>query len=142
VFVGATAIAAGGFEVVHAFATKGWGGLAWHVLLGVLYVAFGIVLATEPLQGSLLLAYVLGLLLVLSGIIRILFSSSHRKEVGWVMPSSGAFGVLAGLVVLTGFTTTTFWLVGLLLGIDLISHGAAWLSFARPPARTARRRHG
>jgi uncharacterized membrane protein HdeD (DUF308 family) len=132
--IGATAIAAGTFEIAHALWTKGWGGLAWHVLLGFLYVCFGIVLVAEPLPGSPLLPYVLGLLLVLSGIIRILFGSAHRKGSGWIMLSSGVFGVLAGLVILTGFPRTTFWLLGLLLGIDLISHGTAWLAHGgRPP---------
>ena len=44
---------------------------------------------------------------------------------------SGAFGVLAGLLILSGFPRNHFWLLGLLLGIDLISHGAAWLTYGR-----------
>ena len=130
VLIGATAIAVGAFEIVHAFWTRGWGGLAWHVVLGVLYVALGIVLVAEPLS-SLILTYVLGLLLLLSGILRILHGVTHWKEVGRIMLLSGAFGVLAGLVILSGFPRTTFWLLGLLLGIDLISHGAAWLTYGR-----------
>ena len=74
VFIGATAIAAGAFEIAHACWTKGWGGLVWHILLGVLYVVFGIVLVAEPLSGSLVLGYVLGLLLLFSGILRIMLA--------------------------------------------------------------------
>jgi uncharacterized membrane protein HdeD (DUF308 family) len=29
IFIGATAVVAGGFEIIHAFRTKGWGGLPW-----------------------------------------------------------------------------------------------------------------
>lgn len=51
---------------------------------------------------------------------------------------SGAFGILAGLVILTGFPMTGLWVLGFVLGVDLISHGIAWLSHAwRPAARTA-----
>jgi uncharacterized membrane protein HdeD (DUF308 family) len=135
VLIGATAIAAGSFEIVHAIWTKGWGGLAWHVLLGFLYVSFGIVLVTEPLPGSPLLTYVLGLVLVLSGIVRILFAYTHWKETGRIMLSSGTFGVIAGLVILTGFSMNRFWLLGLLLSIDLISHGIAWLTYGRLPSQ-------
>src|SRR3954468_6225021 len=46
--IGLTAIAAGAFEIIHAFWTKGWGGFLWQVLLGVLYVAFGVVLMRQP----------------------------------------------------------------------------------------------
>ena len=45
-FIGWMAIAAGAFEIFHAFWTKGWGGLVWQIILGVLYIAFGIVLSS------------------------------------------------------------------------------------------------
>jgi uncharacterized membrane protein HdeD (DUF308 family) len=51
---------------------------------------------------------------------------------------SGLFGVLAGLVILTGFPMTGLWVLGFLLGVDLISHGVGWLTYAwQPTARTA-----
>ena len=31
IFIGAMAIVAGGFEIVHAFWTKGWGGFLWQL---------------------------------------------------------------------------------------------------------------
>lgn len=133
-FIAIVAIVAGVFEIVHAFWMKGWGGFLWQLLLGVLYLAFGIVLLSEPASGSLFLTYVLGLLLLISGLVRTLFSFSHWREAGWVMLLSGVFGVLAGLVVLTGFPKTTLWLLGLVLGIDLLFHGVAWLSCAWLPA--------
>lgn len=138
IFIGIMAMVAGGFEIAHAFWTKGWGGFIWQLLLGALYVAFGIVLISQPVAGALIITYVLGLLLLLSGIIRIIHSFSHWKEAGWIMLISGAFGILAGLIILTGFPMTGLWVLGLLLGIDLISHGAAWLTYAwLPTARTA-----
>src|SRR5215470_4814036 len=43
-FIAGVAILAGAFEIAHAFWTKGWGGFIWQIFLGVLYIAFGIVL--------------------------------------------------------------------------------------------------
>jgi len=41
-------------------------------------------------------------------------------------------------VILTGFPMTGLWVLGFLLGVDLISHGIGWLAYAwRPTARTA-----
>lgn len=128
-FIGGVAIVVGAFEIVHAFWTKGWGGFLWQILLGVLYVAFGVVLVSQPLAGALVLTLVLGMLLLISGFIRIVLSITHWKDVGWIMLVSGVFGVLAGLVILTGFPMSGLWVLGLVLGIDLISHGAAWLTF-------------
>ncbi len=152
-FIGATAIVVGICEIVHAVWTKGWGGLPWQMLLGLLYIVLGLVLVgvagssvivlTSVLvrsarQGEQLLTYGLGLVLLLSGIVRILLGMSRWRESGWMMLFAGLFGVVAGLIVLAEFPKTGFWIFGLLLGIDLIVHGAAWLSYAfLPRARTS-----
>lgn len=138
-FIGIVAVAAGVLEIINAFWTKKWGGFVWQILLGILYVAFGVALFTQPVSSALILTYFLGLLLLMSGIVRVLLSFSHWREAGWLMLLSGAFGVLAGLVVLTGFPKTGLWVLGLVLGIDLISHGAAWLTYAWLPAGERKR---
>jgi uncharacterized membrane protein HdeD (DUF308 family) len=138
IFIGMMAIVAGAFEIIHAFWTKGWGGFAWQVLLGILYIALGVVVISEPVAGALILTYVLGLLLLISGFVRLLLGFSHWKTAGWIMLLSGTFGVLAGLVILSGFPMTGLWVLGFLLGVDLISHGLAWLTYAwQPTARAA-----
>ena len=139
-FLGITAIIAGAFETMHAFGTKGWGAFLWRALLGVLYIAFGIVLLRQPVSGALILTYFLGLLLIASGIVRIFLAFRSWREMGWIMLLSGGFGVVAGLIILAGWPVTGLWVLGLLLGIDLISHGVAWLLYSwLPRARTAAR---
>jgi uncharacterized membrane protein HdeD (DUF308 family) len=133
--IGAFAIAGGAFEIVHAFWTKGWGGFIWQIVLGALYVAVGIVLVSQPVPGALIITYVLGMLLLLSGIVRFLLGLVHWQEMGWALLLSGAFGIIAGLIILTGFPWTGLWVLGALLGIDLIAHGLAWLIYAVWPSR-------
>jgi uncharacterized membrane protein HdeD (DUF308 family) len=135
-FIGSVAVAVGSFEILHAFWTKGTGGLPWKALLGVLYLAVGIVLLNQPSSGALILTYAVGLLLLLSGLVRIRLGVGSWHEHGWIMLLSGLFGALAGLSILAGFPRTTLWVLALLLGIDLIAHGAAWLSFAWLPSPT------
>ena len=137
IFIGWVSIVAGAFEIVHAFWTKGWGGFVWQVLLGILYIAFGVVLVSQPVASALILTYVLGMVLMISGIVRILLGISHWREAGWVMLLSGIFGVLAGLVILTGFPMTGLWVLGFLLGVDLIAHGIGWLAYAWKPTTSA-----
>jgi uncharacterized membrane protein HdeD (DUF308 family) len=138
-FLGLTAIIVGAFEIIHAFWTKGWGGFIWQILLGALYIVFGLMVVNQPASGALILTFVLGLAFLASGIVRIIVAFRHWSEAGWLMLLSGAFGVLAGLIILTGWPTTGLWILGLLLGIDLISHGVAWLTYGwLPAARTAK----
>lgn len=128
--IGLLGLAAGAFEIIHAFWTKGWGGLAWQILLGAIYVALGLVLLLEPASGAIVLTYLLGALLVGSGIVRCVLGVSYWHHYGWMMLLSGTFGLLAGLFILSGASTVSPWLLGLLLGIDLSAHGLAWLLYA------------
>jgi len=135
--IGLTAIAAGAFEIAHAFWTKGWGGFLWQMVLGALYLAFGLVLLTQPASGALILTYFLGAVLFASGVIRCVLSFAHWRQNGWMMLISGIFGLLAGVLILFGFPTISVWALGFLLGVDLISHGLAWLLYALQSVRRA-----
>ncbi|MFK4723568.1 uncharacterized membrane protein HdeD (DUF308 family) [Bradyrhizobium niftali] len=135
--IGLTAIAAGAFEIAHAFWTKGWGGFLWQIVLGALYLAFGLVLLTQPASGALILTYFLGAVLFASGVIRCVLSFAHWRQNGWMMLISGIFGLLAGVLILFGFPTISVWALGFLLGVDLISHGMAWLLYALQSVRRA-----
>jgi uncharacterized membrane protein HdeD (DUF308 family) len=133
--IGLTAIAAGGFEIMHALWTKGWGGFLWQILLGALYLAFGLLLLTQPASSALVLTYFLGAMLLASGAIRCVLSFAHWQENGWMMLISGVFAVIAGALILFRFPIISVWALGFLLGVDLISHGLAWLLYALQSAR-------
>ncbi|MGD9845252.1 MAG: HdeD family acid-resistance protein [Variibacter sp.] len=133
IFIGWMAVAAGALEIVHAFGTKGWGGILWQVALGVLYVTFGLALLNQPLVGAFVLTYVLALTLLASGIIRILISLANWNAAGLVLLISGLFGVLAGVIILMRFPASGAFLLGALLGIDLLLHGIGWLFSAWLP---------
>lgn len=133
--IGVIAIAAGAFEIMHAFWTRGWGGFLWQVLLGVLYLALGFLLLSQPVSGALILTYFLGAILFASGTIRCVLSFAHWRQNGLMMLISGAFATLAGLLILLGFPDISVWALGFLLGVDLISHGLAWLFYALQSVR-------
>jgi uncharacterized membrane protein HdeD (DUF308 family) len=128
--IGICALVAGGFEVAHAFWTKGWGGFLWHILLGLLSLAAGILLLANPVEGSLVLTYAFGFLLIASGLLRAVLGVRFWRRRGWVLLLSGAFGILAGIVILAGWPYSGLWVIGFVLGIDFILHGAGWLAVA------------
>lgn len=137
-FIGYTAIVVGVFEIFHAFWTKGWGGFIWQILLGILYIVFGAMVISQPASGALILTFALGLVLLASGAVRILVGIRHWGDTGWIMVVSGMFGIAAGLIILSGWPGSGVWVLGILLGIDLISHGIAWLTYGwLPSARPA-----
>jgi uncharacterized membrane protein HdeD (DUF308 family) len=136
IFIGATALVAGVFEIVHAFWTKGWGGFLWQILLGLAYIVIGFVLMSQPVGGALALTWVLGIVFLASGIVRALVGIRNGTQAGWLLVVSGVLGVIAGLVILIGWPVTGLWVIGFLLGVDLVLHGVGWLVFAgQPPVR-------
>ena len=136
--IGLCAIAGGVFELVHAFWTKGWGGFVVQIFLGLLYVAGGIVLVGQPVSGAFFLTWVLGIVILTSGIVRVVIGFRRLAEFGWLLLLSGVFGVIAGLVILSGWPVTGLWVIGFLIGVDLVLHGVGWLALAlRPAARAA-----
>ena len=134
--VGLTAIVVGAFEIIHAFWSRGWGGFLWQVLLGILYIIFGSMVINQPVSGALVLTLLLGFVFMASGMVRIVVAMTNWPEAGWLMLISGLFGMVAGFIILSGWPASSLWVLGLLLGIDLISHGVAWLAYGRLPAAT------
>jgi uncharacterized membrane protein HdeD (DUF308 family) len=128
--LGICAIVGGGFEIAHACWTKGWGGFIWQVLLGVLLLAAGVVLVAHPMAGSLVLTYVFGLVLLVSGVLRVVLGMRLWARLGGVLVLSGIFGIGAGLVVLAGWPATGLWVIGFVLGVDMVMQGAGWLFVA------------
>jgi uncharacterized membrane protein HdeD (DUF308 family) len=66
-----------------------------------------------------------------------MLSFAHWQQGGWMMLISGLLGLIAGVLILSGFPTISLWALGFLLGVDLISHGLAWLLYAIRFARSA-----
>jgi uncharacterized membrane protein HdeD (DUF308 family) len=110
----------------------------WQVLLGILYIVFGAMVVGQPVSGALILTLFLGFALFASGVVRIFVGVRNWSDTGWIMVLSGIFGVVAGLIIVSGWPASGIWVLGLLLGIDLISHGVAWLTYGwLPSARPA-----
>ncbi|RYG00597.1 MAG: HdeD family acid-resistance protein [Caulobacteraceae bacterium] len=129
--IGGAAAVAGGFELIHAFWTKGWASATPRILLGFLYVVFGVVLLTQPAFRGVFLTYALGFALLLSGLVRLPVGFRLRTSIGRLLIMlSGVFGIVAGLIILSGWPISGIQVIGALLAIDLISQGIGWLVVA------------
>jgi uncharacterized membrane protein HdeD (DUF308 family) len=126
--VGVAMIVAGVAEVINAFQIKSWGKFLIWALLGVLYIVAGFVTFENPLLAAALLTLVLGASLVASGIMRIVLAFSMMREALsiWVA-LSGVITLLLGLLILARWPINSVYILGLLLGIDLIMAGAGWI---------------
>jgi uncharacterized membrane protein HdeD (DUF308 family) len=126
--LGVIILCAGLAEIIGAFWAGGVRGFLWQALLGVLYVISGWWLVTQPVGGALILTWVFGAVLLISGVARIILGIRHLHNGGWLIFISGLFGLVAGFMILVGWPSTGLWVIGTFLGIDLILHGVGWLT--------------
>jgi uncharacterized membrane protein HdeD (DUF308 family) len=99
----------------------------WLQLLSiVLSVIIGLMFLRDPEQGLLALTMLLIVFFMVEGISKVVFSLTIRPfpNWGWVL-ASGLIGILAAVYLWSSMPVTAVWLLGLLLGLLLISEGAA-----------------
>jgi uncharacterized membrane protein HdeD (DUF308 family) len=127
--VGVMMMIAGVAEVINAFQFKTWGRFLLWVLLGVLYIVAGFVTLENPLLAAAMLTLVLGVILVASGIMRIVLALGMRKEKPWIwIALSGVITLLLGLLILAHWPVSGLYILGIFLGIDLLFAGAGWIA--------------
>lgn len=99
----------------------------WLQLISViLAVLVGFLFLRDPAQGLLTITLLLIVFFTIEGISKIVFALTIRPfpNWGWVL-ASGVVGVLLSAILWGSLPLTALWLIGLLLGIQLISAGAA-----------------
>jgi uncharacterized membrane protein HdeD (DUF308 family) len=114
---------AGASKIFYAIQTRSEG-FIWKLLLGILYVGTGIMLFVYPLTGVLSLTLLLGSFFLTEGVFEtvLAFQIRPRQNWGWVLADGIVTLVLGGLVWFQ-WPFNAPWLIGLLVGISVLSTG-------------------
>jgi uncharacterized membrane protein HdeD (DUF308 family) len=129
IFVGAALIVVGVFQIIKAFNTPLWGGALLTGILGALYVFTGALLFWNPVLGAISLTFALAAMLIGSGLVRLWLAYEHWHVMGGLLTLSGIIGIAAGIIIFVGWPVTGLWVPGLVLAIDVLFQGFAWLMF-------------
>lgn len=99
----------------------------WLQLISVaLAVLIGLLFLRDPGQGLLTITLLLIVFFMIEGISKVVFALTIRPFPSWYwVLGSGAVGILLSIILWASLPFTALWLIGLLLGIKLISIGAA-----------------
>lgn len=126
--VGVMMMIAGIAEVINAFQFKSWGKFLLWLFVGLLYIAAGLVTFENPLLAAAVLTLLLGIALAVSGIMRMILAFSMRGRMSWTwVVLSGLVTLLLGLVILVHWPVSSLFVLGVLLGVDLIIIGLSWI---------------
>jgi len=128
-WVGAMMILAGIFEIAHGFRMKGFGRALLWTVIGALYVFGGVFAMVNPLLASAVLTLILGAALIVAGFMRIILGT-HLKagQHGGLIILSGVLTLLFGVIILLQWPFSSLYVLGLILGVDLIQAGIGWIN--------------
>jgi uncharacterized membrane protein HdeD (DUF308 family) len=117
-------------EVGSTFFARGWGGMLLHLVCGLLYLFAGIIFLERPTLAAEACTLMLAVFFVFGGVIRIAVAlERHFSGWGWTL-FSGAVGVLLGILIWRQFPSSTLWVIGTFVGIDLVFNGWSWVMLA------------
>lgn len=117
-----------------AYAYNRW----WNLLSGLLVLALGVGMVLLPVLSLEIFTLLLGLSLLSTGILRLLFTFTLRGEPGrgWRF-FNGLVSLVLGGLVLWQWPGSSLWLIGTFIAIEMIFSGWTLLFLALAPTRKA-----
>jgi uncharacterized membrane protein HdeD (DUF308 family) len=124
-------LVAGLATLVGAFWTGKWSGFLVHVLVGMLYLAAGFVVSERPLLSILLVTVYVAVTFMVMGVFRMMAAMMIRfPQWGWTL-LNGCVTFLVGLVIYRNLPFNAAWVIGLLVGMEMLFNGWAWIMLSQ-----------
>lgn len=118
--------------VAGAFSLRGTGAFLWQLFTGLLTLVAGLFLFIFPQQGLVALTLIVAVVFLATGITQFAFALWIRPAPGWKWAiGSATVSILLGGAILTVLPEASGIMLGLLVGIDLVSTGLAMVVLAR-----------
>ncbi|MGA9575164.1 MAG: HdeD family acid-resistance protein [Lysobacterales bacterium] len=134
--IGWILLISGAAGIAQAIRAARWKGFLFSLLSALLSLGIGVILLLYPLTGILSLTVLLATFFIIVGIFRILQAMSLRPHDhwGWLLTSGILALVLAALIIIQ-WPEAVAWVIGLLVGIDLIFNGWTLVMLANAARR-------
>jgi len=130
-FIGWLLLFGGLIQSVHSYRTKTWSGFFLELVIGLLYLAGGFILITNPLTGIVTLTLLLIVLFVADGVLESILAFKLRPAQGWGwVLASGIVSLIVGALIWAKFPSSAVWAIGLLVGVNLMFSGISFVSLA------------
>jgi uncharacterized membrane protein HdeD (DUF308 family) len=120
------AIAIGVLQLIHAYQTRKKIHPSWQVATGIVNLVVGALLLIYPVEGIAAIALMLAALICTVGVAELFLAFQRRPASGWGwVLASGIVSVLVGTLIAYGWPGDSFVLIGVYVGISMVS-GGVW----------------
>ena len=121
---------AGAAEIGIGMHSRNWARFFLWVVGGLLYLAAGLFCIVNPRFASVVMTLMLGAGLIAAGVVRIYLAIQLPPDQYRMMVFlAAAITFLLGLIIVSHWPVDSVYVLGILLGVDLLFHGAGWVSF-------------
>jgi uncharacterized membrane protein HdeD (DUF308 family) len=133
IFLGWMFLISGVVGLALTFWARELPGFWWSLISAVLAIAAGIILLAQPVQGTLTLTIVMGAYFLAEGVTTIMYALEHRREMSerwsWLLVA-GIMDLLIALIIIVSLPGSALWVLGLLVGVNLVFGGASLIGVA------------
>jgi uncharacterized membrane protein HdeD (DUF308 family) len=131
--LGMALLISGVATVVTSFWAGRWSAMLLGLLIGIFYAALGFLIMDAPIESTVVLTIVVAVMLVVIGLMRSIAALVLRfPQWGWSL-LSGILSVLVGVMIYKTLKLdleNAVWIIGLLVGIQLVFDGWFWIMLA------------
>lgn len=124
---------------LYAVFGRQWRNFLAEMAPAILYILGGGIIIADPLTGSFMLTLLLATLLVIGAVYRIALSFREGLVKGWQI-AAAALGIsaLLWLWLLWAWPKSGLWVLGSIVGVELIASGIAWIQRGIGERKTGR----
>ncbi|UJR86244.1 HdeD family acid-resistance protein [Sandaracinus amylolyticus] len=127
VLTGVLLVAGGVAEIIAGFRLRRHGSMWLPFLGGALSIVVGIAIVSRPFTGLATATLLIASFMVAAGLVRGIAAIADRyPSWGWDA-LYGVVAILLGVYLLASWPVSALWLVGTLVGVELVSRGIAWI---------------
>ena len=121
--IGTALILGGIFQGISAFSARKWSAALLDVLSCVLYLVAGFATFRQPIIAAAAITLVLASIFMFQGVLRIVGAFALRPQMRrWVF-LNGLVTFALGLIVFAEWPASATWLIGIMIGVDLVFSG-------------------
>jgi len=133
ILIGWLFLVSGIVGVITTFWMRTAPGFWWSLVSAVLGIGAGLVLLLSPATGAISLTLILVVFFIIEGGASIMYALDHKRELsgrwGWML-ASGIIDLILAAAVLVMLPGAAGWVIGLMVGINLVCGGVALIGMA------------
>lgn len=136
--IGWVLILAGLVTFLGAFSVHGTGPFFGELLLGLLKLGLGVYILRHPGLAVVVITLMLAAIFMIDGAVKLGFSFEMRQRGGWFwMLLSALVSIAVGLLIAAGLPETSLFMLGLLVGINFLASGIAFIMLPQSRPQSA-----